>query len=349
MNVVLLRLLQVLLFAPAPFFCYPWKPLLNAIFGDSYGPGIQHFRHGHYGRVNLALHCVALCVQVGGNVALLAAIDNAVVLPSSHPAVVSLVEPAQVMWREAMKTVVPAVVAPLGPNTAVPLIGGTLAQAADVSAATLRPFSFLTVLTWSLYLLVASRGPVLTTRVTSAVTLFAAYFLAPFITVRGMDVFAAVAFGGGLLVVNFLLEKTRRRVPISGVVRGMVLPAVLYWGMPLLEERFGGLHRSLRPEILTGVAVYLVAVAGLLRNPVAPIVVTGCVLCRVAGVLAAEPALIFLGYGFLGSLFQGITHRITKEEATLLALEAEGDHAKMRFEYSHVVFFPCLLFDACLN
>ena len=35
----------------------------SCLLGDSYAVGYRHFAAGHYGRINLALHCVALFIQ----------------------------------------------------------------------------------------------------------------------------------------------------------------------------------------------------------------------------------------------------------------------------------------------
>eukprot|EP00439_Symbiodinium_sp_Y106_P079913 s72_g18.t1 len=75
------RLWQWLLFSPGPFYFYPWKSLANHVAGDSYAIGYRHFAAGHYGRINLALHCVALFIQTFGNFGLLRHLD--VLLPMS--------------------------------------------------------------------------------------------------------------------------------------------------------------------------------------------------------------------------------------------------------------------------
>ena len=336
MNIVLLRLLQVALFAPAPFFAWPWKPLLNAVFGDSYGPGIKHFRDGHWGHTNLMLHVVALFVQVGSNVALLNQIDARVLANATHPTLTA----AEGAWTAFTASWVPAAVAALGPATPVPVLGGTVASVAAI-AFSFRPFTLLTVTVWTAYLFVAARAPLLRAKIPSAVVLFGAYAAAPFVTLKGLDMFTSVAFGATLLLVNFLWA--RRKLPAKQLVRGLILPAVLYFAMPVFSEKYTGLYKQHHDAVLVGVLAYLVAVAALLRNPIKPIVLTGVALCRAAGVLTDELALCFLGYGFLGSLLQGVAHMATNEEATLLALEREGDDAKVRFEYSHVTFFPCLL------
>ncbi|KNC50574.1 uncharacterized protein AMSG_00735 [Thecamonas trahens ATCC 50062] len=70
--------LQTLLYAPGPFYCYPWKPVVNALAGDGYATAYKHFRRDHRTAPNLALHMVCLVFQVLGNFALLDTLDNIV-------------------------------------------------------------------------------------------------------------------------------------------------------------------------------------------------------------------------------------------------------------------------------
>lgn len=76
MSSLLNKLLQVLLYGLGPFFAYPWKPIINALFGTSYINAYKHFYEGHKLKFNLLLHFVCLLFQVIGNFALLNAIDE---------------------------------------------------------------------------------------------------------------------------------------------------------------------------------------------------------------------------------------------------------------------------------
>ncbi|CAE7391392.1 Cht2 [Symbiodinium pilosum] len=88
----------------------------------------------------------------------------------------------------------------------------------------------------------------------------------------------------------------------------------------------------------------VLSVLALRKNPVSPVVVVGSLLCRAASTLTDDPLLYYLGYAFTGSLFQGISHGIAREEATLVALQRQGEQAKLRYEWAHVTYFPALLF-----
>ncbi|KAF0682423.1 Aste57867_25436 [Aphanomyces stellatus] len=68
--------LQSSLFVAPQFYCFPWKPLINAAIGDSYAVALKHFLVNHMTASNLALHFVCLIVQLTGNFCLLRVLDD---------------------------------------------------------------------------------------------------------------------------------------------------------------------------------------------------------------------------------------------------------------------------------
>lgn len=62
---------KAVLYAGAPFFCYPWKPLLNAIWGQTYERAYTHFRRDHQDPSNLLFHTMCLALQLSFNYSLL--------------------------------------------------------------------------------------------------------------------------------------------------------------------------------------------------------------------------------------------------------------------------------------
>ncbi len=69
-------LLQSVLYFFGPFYCYPWKPVLGVLWGNSYPVGFKHFYDQHRHPTNLAWHAVCLFYQSIGNFALLNAVDQ---------------------------------------------------------------------------------------------------------------------------------------------------------------------------------------------------------------------------------------------------------------------------------
>jgi hypothetical protein len=76
MHVLLNKFLTMLMYSFGPFFCYPWKPICNAIFGTTYALSYEHFYDQHQNRVNLIWHMLALFFQLFGNFVLLNLIDS---------------------------------------------------------------------------------------------------------------------------------------------------------------------------------------------------------------------------------------------------------------------------------
>eukprot|EP00041_Stephanoeca_diplocostata_P018669 m.392758 g.392758 ORF g.392758 m.392758 type:complete len:311 (-) comp21084_c0_seq11:129-1061(-) len=71
------RILQAVFYGGAPFFTYPWKPILNYVIGSDYTTAYTHFRRDHKIPANLAAHTLCLCWQLCANFGLLASIDSA--------------------------------------------------------------------------------------------------------------------------------------------------------------------------------------------------------------------------------------------------------------------------------
>lgn len=70
--------LHVAIYAPGTFYCNPLKPILNYIYGSSYGIAYAHFRRDHSIPANVYAHVVCLFFQLWGNFAVLYCIDKAI-------------------------------------------------------------------------------------------------------------------------------------------------------------------------------------------------------------------------------------------------------------------------------
>jgi hypothetical protein len=75
-NPLLSYALKAGVYAFGPFFCYPWKPAFNAIWGESYSLGYKHFYDQHKHPSNLGMHLVCLFFQLFGNFSFLSSIDQ---------------------------------------------------------------------------------------------------------------------------------------------------------------------------------------------------------------------------------------------------------------------------------
>mmetsp|Transcript_14362 Transcript_14362/g.39404 ORF Transcript_14362/g.39404 Transcript_14362/m.39404 type:complete len:323 (-) Transcript_14362:24-992(-) len=70
-------LYNTMLYFMGPFFCNPTKPLLQSLWcNTNYDVAYVHFKRDHTKPNNLALHAVALCLQLSSNFALLHRLDE---------------------------------------------------------------------------------------------------------------------------------------------------------------------------------------------------------------------------------------------------------------------------------
>ena len=67
----------------------------------------------------------------------------------------------------------------------------------------------------------------------------------------------------------------------------------------------------------------------------------------IVALLTGSKAVYFWSCGMLATLGQSVAHGVTKEPATLVVLQAGLN--QIEYEFSHVVFFPNLLFQAVLE
>lgn len=95
--------------------------------------------------------------------------------------------------------------------------------------------------------------------------------------------------------------------------------------------------------------LFLLVLAGALANPVKPVVITGAVLLHVGAAVCNEPALLFWACAYSGMGLQGAAHDTSGQAATLLQLNDDpmASAKKIAFEWSHVTYFPNLLFHSC--
>mmetsp|Transcript_9586 Transcript_9586/g.17807 ORF Transcript_9586/g.17807 Transcript_9586/m.17807 type:complete len:325 (+) Transcript_9586:81-1055(+) len=303
------RLLQWLLFLPGPFYFYPWKAIANSFAGDSYAVGYKHFADGHYGRINLALHCVALFIQTFGNFGLLAQLDR------------------------LLHTVIPVRLKALS-------LSNALKDPQKQEVEHPRLLSCWSAVAWGLCL---ARSPApLAARLASCGSLAFAYSGASYASPEVFEVAAPAAMATALTIAQ---ATATRPVSAQNYAKGMLLMAGWYAGWRWVRRRWAQAW-SERRMVVRCVVLGFLSMLAVKKNPLRPMIVLGSIMCRTAAVLTDDPVLYYLGYAFTGSLFQGISHRITNEEATLAALERESEQDKLRYEWAHVTFFPVMVFHA---
>ena len=287
-------LTSIPLFASGLFFFYPWKIFFNAALGSDFTIALRHFKRDHRGWTNIGLHIVCLVFQLGGNFALLNAIDMAI--------------PQITGWE------------------------------------TLRWFSALSALMWILTLTVLSAPCPVAVRVASALCVAAAYHTAPLVADHAGEAWLFAAFLA-VLVGDVLLNRTPSNI-------GLVMCTLTGVGLYLTHTQTTRLRESLgaplakhQLEMWLG-TLTIASLLSLRRNAVAPVAIVTTLLSRTFYVLGAHPAMFFYGCAFYANLLQGVSHALTKEKATMIALQnVSDDDEKVAFEWAHASFFPNLLLN----
>lgn len=211
---------------------------------------------------------------------------------------------------------------------------------ADSTHVQFKSLAFACAASWCLPLLLSPAPKLIS--LASAAVIAAAYVLSAKVT---MPVFELLSCGGFAvaLVISNALTPTRKKLPLVKVAAAVLgMGAWYYASTHLLANHWGGGVPSLN---LSGSALLMAnaaffAVAPAFKNPLKPIVIVGAIASKLIGVAAGSELAVFHSYAFFASLCQGIAHALTKEEATLLALERDGEDAKIRSEYAHVTYFP---------
>ena len=339
------RAYKLLLYVGGPFFCYPFKPLINELAGSNYKRAYKHFRRDHHGAANIALHWVALCFQLSSNYAMLAELDEAIFSQFKGDAKAA---PESRTWAEGQAEADDS------------LVGQLLAAG---------PLSICTTGLWSAHLALRCHGAPLVVRAASVTTLWLAFLLR-----HKLRAAAGGPWGGltlptaGLEALGYsylFLDGASAGAGASAAQRVVAFVAVL-----VLRLR---LHKALAAASQPGSAwysdttrravtvLYLLHLARMSSDPFGkarsggaffessvawplPIVrpdanpfVFGTFFGWLPALLTRQRWMAYHSMAFLASILQGVAHKYTKERATLPQLALATD------ELAHTTFFPTLL------
>ena len=296
------------LYAPGAFFFYPHKLLFLYLVGDTYEIGYKHFRRDHSKRLKYVFFLRFEKKNARTNVTL-----------SKHSLLLHIIA---LVWQ---------------------LVGnfGVLNEIDNMMAGTNRTFSFVSALLW-ISILTFSPAPKIVS-LCSVVSIVAAFYTAPYIKPRDLEISMMLVFSLVLFVATIMSpSKTRMKDLIRGI--GYFIFAVSVRIAVASSNISTDMLRS--PEI---VLFCIMCAVSMLPKPVKPIVVTGLILIRVLGELTESYLCLYLGAAFCAQLAQGIAHDFTKQKATLMMNEDSGvtRSKRLAFDWSHCVYFPNLLFQSC--
>lgn len=303
---------RAILYGLGPFFAHPLKPLLSVVFGDGYERAYTHFRRDHSRADNLLLHCVCLVAQLVANFALLRALDG-------------------------------FVFSQFGDGSEVAFGAGAI----GTGIAKLN-MSTLTAACWAVCL-VFSGAPALCSA--CSVACIAGALLLTSAETHNVWVQWVLANLQALSIATFLVVM----FAVIGPSKAALKKAVFWGGFVLLWEGLArGAAGSVGSEhvafVYGAMLVLLLAIPAVLTDPVVATVAAGAFLLNTFSVLCdgEQPVLRFWAMAYVAMGLQGAAHDVSSQPATLLNLQVdESGDQKTRFEWSHVTFFPDLLFHSC--
>jgi len=102
-------------------------------------------------------------------------------------------------------------------------------------------------------------------------------------------------------------------------------------------------HQQLQ---VAAVFLFLQLLVASIKEPTRPSTIFGLFGGRLAAALTGNQIFYTLSLGFLGNACQGLTHKLSKEEATLPQLEKmnkKSPREVLGYQLSHMHYFPVLL------
>lgn len=211
-----------------------------------------------------------------------------------------------------------------------------------------RALSASSLVVWSLALALSPAS--FSCTALSVTCLVGAFLGAPWLAAHGPELEAAmlILFLAVLAAASVLVKDPKRHVPFTQWMPSAGFFFVVWvTSSRTLTKLFGGELRALAPQANAVQAVVMVLAASR-PDPVTVSVIAGALLSRANAILTGQPAVFFYGLAFFAMALQGLAHHFGREAGTLPRLQSGKDrHAKIRYEMSHVVYFPNLLLSAC--
>lgn len=199
----------------------------------------------------------------------------------------------------------------------------------------IKPLRFSTAFLWSYVLHTNSDGCPLIVRLLGIVSVFVAAAFAPLI----VPSWATIACANGVI----------DAMGISAVVLHQPWNSPIFWAIFAIRSILygyirGKMHGCLRTySTPISIAVVGVMIAlGMRNDPLRGLVAAGALMIWIISLLIDSPTLFFYGCGFVATLAQGISHEISGQNATLFVFEEENPVNRLQYEWSHLVFFPCI-------
>lgn len=298
---------QAMLYGPAPFFGYPWKPFLNDVYGGDYEKSYKHFRRQHMDGTNLFYHVLCLVWQLSANYALLGELDKLVG---------KWVKTCGFSNKHAKEDI---------------------GKDAREDTGNMHIVTRATSLLWSWHLLRTSPTPKGVKLASVASICMAHNFLGIWFDRHRANIVFLQVFLEAIGIQRLILNK---KYSIGKPSIMFAMARIALWKCISEHE---GCFREQSGKVSTALMAWVTAVASS-KKPLT-VVVFG-LFGWILGALTGNKAIYYWSAGMMATLSQGIAHSIAGEAGTLEVLQNDG-FDQTRYELSHVAFFPNLIFQAC--
>lgn len=206
-----------------------------------------------------------------------------------------------------------------------------------------RWISKATALIWVLYLGSAKNCPPIA-RILSAISIALAYQFVPFINLSQAELYVIISF-----FIIWVIQAIVRGPYFGGDAPLIIVLLTVKLFLPSFLKNFIGFYSS--STQLFGI-IYIVVIILLASrlDAVKSLIAGASLVGHILSLLTSEKLFYYHSIAFTAMLFQGLAHELSKETATLIKLMDETNHqAKVAYEWSHVTYFPNLLFHAIID
>ena len=326
--------IKAVIYGFGPFFGYPWKPVMNEVWGGDYRESYTHFREQHMYGSNLLYHCLCFVWQLSSNYAFLNYIDGR--LEDAEPPSFHRGRLTKVRYDGSYSCVWEAKKEGHGDkNQKVKTAGRTTRPSRAYVHAGTRLFATLNTVLWVFHLVKTQPTPGIV-KLGSLISVYLAHSRMGSIFERN---WRNVVFYQGFLEAAAFSVLTAGRVTWTRYV-GYLLARMGVW--KVVSENEGALKDY--SGAITAALVALIAFNATRAKPIGGTVSMGFY-GWILSLLTNSRGMYFWSCGMTATLGQAVAHGLSGEAPTLAVLE----NLKMdmtAYELSHVTYFPNLLFQA---
>lgn len=206
-----------------------------------------------------------------------------------------------------------------------------------------RWLSKATALIWVLYLGSAKACPAIA-RICSAISIALVYQLVPYLDFKQVEYFVIGSF-----FLIWIVQAIIRGPYLGGDAPLILLLLLLKSFLSTFLKNYFGTYQS-QTQLIGIIYIVMISLLATRLDAVKTLIAGATMIGHILSILTAEKLFYYHSIAFTAMLFQGLSHELSKETATLIKLMDESNHsAKVAYEWAHVTYFPNLLFHALID